>query len=58
MRGHDGDGRGGFARPDHLLKVVNETAKTPESLAFSEFDEPVDATPPAGDVMDIDELTG
>ncbi|GAA3128199.1 hypothetical protein ACFQ0X_25880 [Streptomyces rectiviolaceus] len=42
----------------YLLKVVNETAKTPESLAFGDFDEPVDATPPTGDVMDIDKLAG
>ncbi|MWA11626.1 hypothetical protein [Streptomyces sp. BA2] len=42
----------------YLLKVVNETAKTPESLAFSDFDKPVDATPPAGDIMDIDKLAG
>lgn len=42
----------------YLLKVVNETAKTPETLAFGDFDKPVDATPPAGDIMDIDKLAG
>lgn len=40
----------------YLLKVVNETAKTPESLAFGDFDKPVNAKPPTGDVMDIDKL--
>lgn len=42
----------------YLLKVVNVSAKSPESLAFSEFDKPVDATPPSGDVMDLDKLAG
>ncbi|MER5255196.1 MULTISPECIES: hypothetical protein [unclassified Streptomyces] len=42
----------------YLLKVVNETAKTPDTIAFSDFDKPVDTTPPAGDVMDIDKLAG
>ncbi|MEV2251168.1 hypothetical protein AB0I94_11395 [Streptomyces sp. NPDC050147] len=42
----------------YLLKVVNETAKTPDSLAFGDFDKPVDAKPPAGDVVDIDKLAG
>ncbi|MGW6269274.1 MULTISPECIES: hypothetical protein [unclassified Streptomyces] len=42
----------------YLLKVVNETAKTPETLTFGDFDEPVDATPPTGDVMDIDKMAG
>ncbi|MGW6058493.1 hypothetical protein [Streptomyces sp. NPDC055189] len=40
----------------YLLKVVNETAETPQVLAFSDFDKPVDATPPTGDVMDIDKF--
>ncbi|MEU6677817.1 hypothetical protein [Streptomyces sp. NPDC046925] len=42
----------------YLLKIVNESAKTPEFLSFSDFDKPVDATPPKGDVMDIDKLAG
>jgi hypothetical protein len=42
----------------YLLKMVNETSKTPESLSFSDYEKPVHATPPTGDVMDMDELAG
>ncbi|MFG2650855.1 hypothetical protein [Streptomyces sp. NPDC048436] len=42
----------------YLLKVVNETAKKPESLTFTDYEKPVDATPPTGDVVDIDKLAG
>ncbi|MEV8319513.1 hypothetical protein AB0Q95_35690 [Streptomyces sp. NPDC059900] len=42
----------------YLLKIVNESAGTPEFLSFGDFDKPVDATPPKGDVMDIDKLAG
>ncbi|MFD4478557.1 hypothetical protein ACFWPU_20960 [Streptomyces sp. NPDC058471] len=42
----------------YLLKVVNETAKSPETLTFGDYDKPVDVTRPTGDIMDIDKLAG
>ncbi|MFD9908773.1 hypothetical protein [Streptomyces sp. NPDC059063] len=40
----------------YLLKVVNETAKKPETLTFTDYDKPVKATAPKGDVLDLDKL--
>ncbi|MGA4841450.1 hypothetical protein [Streptomyces sp. G45] len=42
----------------YLLKIVNEKAKKDETLAFSDYDKPVKATPPKGDVLDLDKLEG
>ncbi|MFF9901175.1 hypothetical protein [Streptomyces longispororuber] len=42
----------------YLLKTVNEpgTGKKPDTLVLTDFDKPVKATPPQGDVLDLDEL--
>ncbi|MFP3992661.1 hypothetical protein U9R90_35335 [Streptomyces sp. E11-3] len=43
----------------YLLKVTNEGAKEPETLTFTDYDQPVDAKAPADkDVLDLDELDG
>ncbi|WP_244177499.1 hypothetical protein [Streptomyces atriruber] len=40
----------------YLLKIVDAGAAEPEHIAFREYDKPVKTTPPAGKVIDLDEL--
>ncbi|MEI5099503.1 hypothetical protein RB200_14010 [Streptomyces sp. PmtG] len=44
----------------YLLKAVNDPGKgkKKDTLVFTDFDKPVKATPPKGDVLDLDELDG
>ncbi|MGV9879018.1 hypothetical protein [Streptomyces sp. NPDC003006] len=40
----------------YLLRVDTKTDGKPESLTFGDYDKPVKATPPTGDVLDLDKL--
>ncbi|QDQ11983.1 hypothetical protein [Streptomyces spectabilis] len=44
----------------YLLKAVNDPGKgkKKDTLTFTDFDKPVKATPPKGDVLDLDTLDG
>ncbi|WP_447039302.1 hypothetical protein [Streptomyces sp. DSM 118878] len=42
----------------YLLKVIDVKKAKPEHLTFADYDEPVKTAPPAGDVLDLDKLTG
>ncbi|MFE2041021.1 hypothetical protein ACFXAZ_08825 [Streptomyces sp. NPDC059477] len=42
----------------YLLRVDSAAANDPGSVVFSDFDEPVPADEPSGEVIDVDELTG
>ncbi len=40
----------------YLLKLTGDSAKDGEDLTFSEYDKPVEAKAPTGDVLDLDKL--
>ncbi|WP_371670961.1 hypothetical protein OG985_27070 [Streptomyces sp. NBC_00289] len=42
----------------YLLRVVDRSAKEPGTLTFSDYDKPVPAEKPAGDILDLDALGG
>ncbi|MFE0176519.1 hypothetical protein ACFWZ2_29800 [Streptomyces sp. NPDC059002] len=42
----------------YLLKVDKATTGKPEGLVFTDYDKPVKATAPTGDVLDLDKLGG
>ncbi|WP_253916841.1 hypothetical protein [Streptomyces sp. MNP-20] len=60
----DGEGRATLyvateGKP-YLLKAVNDPGKGKkrDTIVFTDFDKPVKATPPKGDVLDLDKLDG
>ncbi|MFJ1974978.1 hypothetical protein ACIO93_40835 [Streptomyces sp. NPDC087903] len=42
----------------YLLRVVDRSAKEPGTLTFSDYDKPVPAEKPTGDILDLDALGG
>ncbi|MXM66716.1 hypothetical protein GR925_25615 [Streptomyces sp. HUCO-GS316] len=42
----------------YLLRVDDRSAKAPASLTFSDYDKPVPAKKPSGDILDLDALSG
>ncbi|MET7905668.1 hypothetical protein ABZS86_31090 [Streptomyces sp. NPDC005355] len=42
----------------YLLKLVTKGGKEPGTIRFSDFDRPVDAKAPTGDIVDLDNLGG
>ncbi|MET7936567.1 hypothetical protein [Streptomyces sp. NPDC005322] len=42
----------------YLLKLVTKGGKEPGTLRFGDFDRPVDAKAPTGDIVDLDKLGG
>ncbi|MFD6435325.1 hypothetical protein [Streptomyces venezuelae] len=40
----------------YLLKIIDKGTAKPEHITFSEYDKPVETTPPTGKVIDLDKL--
>ena len=42
----------------YLLRVDSKSAKDPGTIVFSDYDKPVAAHKPSGEILDLDALTG